>query len=127
MWIRKLFLYLYFLAGYSMLATPLLKSPNLFLRDVWIRNPESCRSKQEPYQHSHLSPSLRNLAYLFRKYEYDSLKIEHHAHGAKTSDPVINKENNCYQANENQHLCTDIYFSYSLLHTEAKFNLSKYM
>jgi hypothetical protein len=37
---------------------------------------------------------------LFRKYEYDSLKIEHHAHGAKTSDPVINKENNCPQAKE---------------------------
>ena len=29
----------------------------------------------------------------FRKYSYDTLKIEHHAHGAKTSDPVINTEN----------------------------------
>ncbi|EFX88526.1 hypothetical protein DAPPUDRAFT_41247 [Daphnia pulex] len=29
----------------------------------------------------------------FRKYEYDTLKIEHHAHGAKTNDPVINHEN----------------------------------
>jgi len=28
----------------------------------------------------------------FRKYDYDCLKIEHHAHGAKTNDPVINKE-----------------------------------
>jgi len=28
----------------------------------------------------------------FRKYSYDTLKIEHHAHGAKTSDPVINTE-----------------------------------
>ena len=23
---------------------------------------------------------------------YDTLKIEHHAHGAKSSDPVINKQ-----------------------------------
>ena len=28
---------------------------------------------------------------LFRKYDYDTLKIEHHAHGAKSNDPVINK------------------------------------
>ena len=28
-----------------------------------------------------------------RKFSYDTLKIEHHAHGAKTSDPVINTEN----------------------------------
>jgi len=28
----------------------------------------------------------------FRKFGYDSLKIEHQAHGAKTSDPVINTE-----------------------------------
>ena len=27
-----------------------------------------------------------------RKFGYDSLKIEHQAHGAKTSDPVINTE-----------------------------------
>ena len=27
-----------------------------------------------------------------RKYSYDTLKVEHHAHGAKTSDPVINTE-----------------------------------
>ena len=27
-----------------------------------------------------------------RKFGYDSLKIEHHAHGAKTSDPVISTE-----------------------------------
>ena len=26
-----------------------------------------------------------------RKYDYDTLKIEHHAHGAKSNDPVINK------------------------------------
>jgi len=29
----------------------------------------------------------------FRKYDYDTLKIEHQAHGAKTNDPVINCEN----------------------------------
>jgi len=29
----------------------------------------------------------------FRRFAYDCLKIEHHAHGAKTSDPVINTEN----------------------------------
>jgi len=29
----------------------------------------------------------------FRKYDYDCLKIEHHAHGAKSNDPVINTEN----------------------------------
>jgi hypothetical protein len=29
----------------------------------------------------------------FRTYAYDTLKIEHVAHGAKTSDPVINCEN----------------------------------
>jgi len=34
-----------------------------------------------------------NLPPPFRKYSYDTLKIEHHAHGAKTSDPVINTEN----------------------------------
>lgn len=28
----------------------------------------------------------------FRKYSYDTLKVEHQAHGAKTSDPVINTE-----------------------------------
>eukprot|EP00088_Acartia_fossae_P057649 TRINITY_DN6726_c0_g2_i1.p1 TRINITY_DN6726_c0_g2~~TRINITY_DN6726_c0_g2_i1.p1 ORF type:complete len:126 (+),score=13.49 TRINITY_DN6726_c0_g2_i1:34-411(+) len=28
----------------------------------------------------------------FRNYEYDTLKIEHHAHGAKSNDPVINKD-----------------------------------
>lgn len=28
----------------------------------------------------------------FRKFGYDSLKIEHHAHGSKTSDPVISTE-----------------------------------
>ena len=27
-----------------------------------------------------------------RKFGYDSLKIEHHAHGSKTSDPVISTE-----------------------------------
>ena len=27
-----------------------------------------------------------------RKYSYDTLKVEHQAHGAKTSDPVINTE-----------------------------------
>jgi len=29
----------------------------------------------------------------FKKFEYDTLKIEHQAHGSKTSDPVINTEN----------------------------------
>ena len=29
---------------------------------------------------------------LYRKFTYDSLKIEHQAGGAKTSDPVISKE-----------------------------------
>ncbi|XP_059352476.1 UPF0538 protein C2orf76 homolog [Daphnia carinata] len=29
----------------------------------------------------------------FRRYDYDTLKIEHHAYGAKTNDPVINQEN----------------------------------
>jgi hypothetical protein len=61
-------------------------------------------------QLGHPSPSHRNLAYLFRKYEYDSLKIEHHAHGAKTSDPVINKENNCSQAKGNKRRDTGFYF-----------------
>lgn len=28
----------------------------------------------------------------FKKFQYDTLKIEHKAHGAKTSDPVINTE-----------------------------------
>jgi len=28
----------------------------------------------------------------FRKHAYDTLKIEHQAHGAKTNDPLINKE-----------------------------------
>jgi len=28
----------------------------------------------------------------FRKFGYDSMKIEHQAHGSKTSDPVINTE-----------------------------------
>ena len=28
--------------------------------------------------------------YFPRKYGYDTLKVEHQAHGAKTSDPVIN-------------------------------------
>jgi len=28
----------------------------------------------------------------FRKFEFDTLKIEHQAHGAKTSDPVMNCE-----------------------------------
>ncbi|XP_071480864.1 UPF0538 protein C2orf76 homolog [Diadema antillarum] len=28
-----------------------------------------------------------------RKHAYDTMKIEHKAHGSKTSDPVINKEN----------------------------------
>ena len=28
----------------------------------------------------------------FRKFGYDTLKIEHQAHGAKTSDPVINTD-----------------------------------
>lgn len=28
----------------------------------------------------------------FRKFKYDTLKVEHKAHGAKTSDPVINTE-----------------------------------
>jgi len=28
----------------------------------------------------------------FRKFAYDCLKIEHQAHGSKTSDPVINTE-----------------------------------
>ena len=28
--------------------------------------------------------------YFPRKYAYDTLKVEHQAHGAKTSDPVIN-------------------------------------
>jgi hypothetical protein len=49
---------------------------------------------------THLPP-FGTLTFLFRKYEYDSLKIEHHAHGAKTSDPVINKENSCSRAKEN--------------------------
>ena len=31
-------------------------------------------------------------ALFYRKFSYDTLKIEHHAHGAKTSDPVINTE-----------------------------------
>ena len=31
-------------------------------------------------------------AHYLRKYSYDTLKVEHHAHGAKTSDPVINTE-----------------------------------
>jgi hypothetical protein len=29
----------------------------------------------------------------FRKFQFDTLKIEHQAHGAKTSDPVMNCEN----------------------------------
>lgn len=29
----------------------------------------------------------------FRKFEFDTLKIEHQAHGAKTNDPVMNCEN----------------------------------
>ena len=33
-----------------------------------------------------------HLGTLLRKYTYDGLKIEHQAHGSKTSDPVINKE-----------------------------------
>ncbi|KAJ8024457.1 UPF0538 protein C2orf76-like [Holothuria leucospilota] len=28
----------------------------------------------------------------FKKFQYDTVKIEHKAHGAKTSDPVINTE-----------------------------------
>ena len=28
----------------------------------------------------------------FRKFAYDTLKIEHQAHGAKSNDPLINKE-----------------------------------
>jgi len=29
----------------------------------------------------------------FKKYEFDTLKIEHQAHGAKTNNPVMNCEN----------------------------------
>jgi len=28
----------------------------------------------------------------FRRYDYDCMKVEHQAHGSKTSDPVINTE-----------------------------------
>ena len=38
-------------------------------------------------------PTAPGLPPPFRKYEYDTLKIEHQAHGAKTNDPVINYEN----------------------------------
>ena len=40
-------------------------------------------------QYFHFTNSLN----VDRKFSYDTLKIEHHAHGAKTSDPVINTEN----------------------------------
>jgi hypothetical protein len=82
----------------------------LYYKRFLDSNPERCRKKQEHYQLSHSSPSIRNLAYLFRKYEYDSLKIEHHAHGAKTSDPVINKENYCSYAKEKKFLITFFFF-----------------
>jgi len=34
-----------------------------------------------------------NLPPPFKKFEFDTLKIEHQAHGAKSNDPVINTEN----------------------------------
>jgi len=34
-----------------------------------------------------------NLPPPFKKYEFDTLKIEHQAHGAKTNDPVMNCDN----------------------------------
>lgn len=36
-------------------------------------------------------PSETSLPPPFRKFHYDTLKIEHQAHGAKTNDPLINK------------------------------------
>ena len=39
-----------------------------------------------------LSQASKSLPPPFRKFCYDTLKIEHQAHGAKTSDPVINTE-----------------------------------
>lgn len=36
--------------------------------------------------------SSNNLPPPFRKFHYDTLKIEHQPHGAKTNDPVINTE-----------------------------------
>jgi len=34
-----------------------------------------------------------NLPPPFKKYDFDTLKIEHQAHGAKTNDPVMNCDN----------------------------------
>ena len=39
------------------------------------------------------SDTSNNLPPPFKKFDYDCLKIEHHAHGAKTNDLVINTEN----------------------------------
>jgi len=38
-------------------------------------------------------PSESSLPPPFKKYAFDTFKIEHLAHKAKTSDPVINREN----------------------------------
>jgi hypothetical protein len=74
----------------------------VFLRDVWTRTQRAAVASRSATNLATHLPSFETLPFLFRKYEYDSLKIEHHAHGAKTSDPVINKENDCRRATENK-------------------------
>jgi hypothetical protein len=44
------------------------------------------------YVKKHLSDA-KGLPPPFKNFNYDTMKIQHKSHGAKTSDPVINTEN----------------------------------
>ncbi|XP_059085194.1 UPF0538 protein C2orf76 homolog [Tigriopus californicus] len=60
---------------------------HLVLKDVdWSQTVE--RFMVRVLEHIKTAPGLPPP---FRKFDYDCMKIEHQAHGAKTSDPVINR------------------------------------
>lgn len=61
---------------------------NLVLRDVDL----SLRTSEFQLLVAEKAKSASNLPPPFKTFGYDCFKIEHQAHGAKTSDPVINRD-----------------------------------
>jgi len=80
-------------AGVTLVIRVIRSFPHRNIRNIVIKNISLSLSTEEL-----LDLTISNVATNtslpppFRRFVYDSMKIEHQAHGSKTSDPVINTE-----------------------------------